>query len=104
MSNGSPNWRRADSFRLLLRFSGKGISQPRRYRLNSCFPLTAPSPSSDRSRRLVMLRFGERFAFGFGADHVANLSQHLNVRREWVAIIIDDPPKLRFQGGGLFVG
>ena len=51
-----------------------------------------------------MLRLRERFAFRFGADHVANLSQRLNARRERVAIIIDDPPKLPFEGGGLFVG
>jgi hypothetical protein len=51
-----------------------------------------------------MLRLGEGFAFRFGSDHVANLSQNLNARRERVPIIIDDPAKLRFECGGLFVG
>ena len=66
------------------------------------FHLTASAVSST-TRRLVTLRLGERFAYRFGADHVANLSQHLNARRERVAIIIDDPPKLPFEGGGLLV-
>jgi hypothetical protein len=65
--------------------------------------LTASAVSST-TRRLVMLRFRERFAFRFGSDHVANLSQHLNARREWVAIIINDPAKLPFESGGLFIG
>jgi hypothetical protein len=55
-------------------------------------------------RRLITLRLGERFAFRFGSDHVANLSQRLNARRERVPIIIDDPPKLPFENGSLFLG
>jgi hypothetical protein len=56
------------------------------------------------TRWLVTLRLRERFAFRFGSNHVANLSQRLNARRERVPIIIDDPAKLRFECGGLFVG
>jgi hypothetical protein len=67
------------------------------------FHLTASAVSS-ATRRLITLRLGERFAFRFGADHVANLSQNLNARRERVPIIIDDPAKLRFECGGLLVG
>src|SRR6266851_4416887 len=56
------------------------------------------------TRRIVTLPLRAWFAFRLGSDHVADLAQHLNARREWVAIIIDDPPKLPFEGGGLFVG
>jgi hypothetical protein len=42
--------------------------------------------------------------FQFGSDRVADLAQHLNARREEVAITIDDLGKLPVQGGGLFVG
>jgi hypothetical protein len=66
------------------------------------FHLTASAVSST-TRRLVMLRLTERFALWLRSDHVANLSQHLNARRERVAIIIDDPAKLPFEGGGLLV-
>jgi hypothetical protein len=53
------------------------------------FHLTASTVSS-ATRRLITLRLGERFAFRFGSDHVANLSQRLNARRERVAITLDD--------------
>jgi hypothetical protein len=67
------------------------------------FHLTA-SAVSTTARRLVTLRLRERFALRFGSNHVANLSQHLNARRERVPIIINDPTKLPFESGGLFVG
>jgi hypothetical protein len=51
-----------------------------------------------------MFRLGERFAFRFGADHVANLSQPLNARRQELAITVYDHGKLLFESGGLFVG
>ena len=84
-----------------------------RTRAAAAFPSVIGGPGSDFTNpicdivptgRLVAFRFGERFAFRFGSDHVANLSQHLNARRERVPIIVDDPPKFPFQGGGLFVG
>jgi hypothetical protein len=56
------------------------------------------------SRRLVMLRLGELFAFRLGSDHVADLSQRLNARRQEIAIILDDRGKLPFGESGLFVG
>ena len=40
------------------------------------------------------LRFRERFAFRFGSDHVANLAQHLNARREEIPITDDNRGKL----------
>jgi hypothetical protein len=67
------------------------------------FHLTASAVSAT-TRRLITRPFGERFAFRFGSDHVANFSQHLNPRRERVAIIIDDPPKFPFESVSLFVG
>ena len=39
-----------------------------------------------------------------GSDHVADLAQHLNARRQEIAITIEDRGKLPFQSGGLFVG
>jgi hypothetical protein len=61
--------------------------------------LTASSVSS-ATRRLVPSRLGERFAFRFGSDHVANLSQNLNARREEIASTVDDRGKLLFESGG----
>jgi hypothetical protein len=67
------------------------------------FHLTASAVSS-ATRRLVASRLGERFAFRFGADHVADFSQHPNPGRQEVAIIHYDRRKLPFEKGGLFVG
>jgi hypothetical protein len=44
-----------------------------------------------------MLRLRERFAFRLRADHVADLAQHLNARRQEMAITIDDRGKLFFE-------
>jgi hypothetical protein len=51
------------------------------------FHLTASAESS-AARRLITLRLGERFAYRFGADHVANLSQCPDAGREEIAILI----------------
>jgi hypothetical protein len=67
------------------------------------FHLTASAVSAT-TRRLVTLRLGERFALRFGSDHVANLSQRLNARREEVTITIDDRRKLPFEKGGSLIG
>jgi len=51
-----------------------------------------------------MLRLRERFAFRLWSDQVQDFSQHLNARREEVAITVYDRGKLPFEGGGLFIG
>ena len=60
-------------------------------------------PSSLEALRLVTLRLGQRFAFRLRADHIADLVQHLSAQRERIAIIIDDPAKLLFENGSLFI-
>jgi hypothetical protein len=51
-----------------------------------------------------MFRFGERFAFRLGSDHVAGLAQSPNAGRKRIAIVLYDVVKLADQSGGLFVG
>ena len=67
------------------------------------FHLTASAESS-AAWRLVTLRLGKRFPFPFGSNHVANPSQHLNPRRQEIAITIDDRGKLLYEKDSLFVG
>ena len=67
------------------------------------FHLTASTVSAT-TRRLVVPRFGERFAFRLGAKFVENLSQSPNAGREWAPVVLNDFVKLADQRGGFFVG
>jgi hypothetical protein len=50
--------------------------------------------------RNASVRGAVRVSVRVGSDHVANLSQNLNARREEIAITVDDRGKLPFEEGG----